>query len=30
MAVDIERKYKLISLLLKILIIEKHFAEITK
>ena len=30
MAVDIERKYKLISLWLKLLIIEKHFTEITK
>ncbi len=30
MAVDIERKHKLISQLLKLLIIEKHLAEITK
>lgn len=29
MAVDIERKHKLISTLLKLLVIEKHFAIIT-
>ena len=28
--VDIERKHKLISLLLKLFIIEKHLTEITK